>query len=145
MGLSPDWQYMLFRALRVTGPQRGAWASKRFKFDHGCRAFLVFTATTSSLSQRIVYGKGGYSAVFCFSFFKVQILKFACQFISRTLWTHSPLALLSVLCYLPPCRAHCGSGAGSLLNCRALPHGMCFWAGFCAGWQWHWTTAVGKS
>lgn len=35
----------------------------------------------------------------------------------RVLWAHLPFALFSVLWYFPPCCAHCGCKAGSLLNC----------------------------
>lgn len=89
----------------------------------------------------MIYDKVGYSIIF---FFKMQILKFSCKFIWRTLWTHLLYGLFSVICYLPPCCSHCGSSTGSLLNCGDLPHGTCFWVGFCPGSQWHWTICSGR-
>lgn len=144
LGLSPDLQYVSFRALRWQW-QRGyvrkyeVWVWSQLKNLCEFHCHYLHLALKSSFWQNWLF------CIALLFIFKMQILNLACLFILRALWAHPLLALFYVVCYLPLCCAHCGSKDGSLLNCRALPHGMCFWAGFCAGWQWHWTLAVGKT
>lgn len=119
MGVSPDLQDILFKAL-VCQCQRGTWASRRFQFDQAGWKLLLLPPPACKEQFMVNLIALQYSG---FLFFEVQILNFSCQLIWRALWA---LALFSVFWWLPPFCAHCGSKAGSLLNHRALLHGMGF-------------------
>lgn len=92
MGLSPDLQYMLFRAL-MCQCQRGTWASRKFQFDQaGLKLLLLPPACKEPFMANLVALQ--YSA---FWVFKAQILKFSCQLIWRALKAHPPCSIFYLL------------------------------------------------